>query len=94
MVIAAAEQLPDNARILVGQGRYCHIKSPLKLKPAAPSNQQRAQIALPRLLNLEQHVAIAAGVLTRHQFQPRREFPAALEFARIANCGDHHPQLR
>ena len=32
---------------------------------------------------------IAAGVLPRYQSKPCREFPPALEFARIAHCGHH-----
>ena len=52
-------------------------------------NEQGAQVAIAALADPEQHVTIAAGVLTRHQPQPRREFATALEFARIAYRGHH-----
>ena len=48
-----------------------------------------AQVAIAALADSEQHVTIAAGVLTFYQPKPRREFPSALEFARITHRRHH-----
>src|SRR5580658_9086374 len=84
-IIGPASELkpaqPDATRVAFALGHACGS--------ACPVDEQRAQVTIAALADAEQHRALAAGALARHQPQPGAELAAVGERPRTTDRRDH-----